>query len=322
MDKTGTLTVGKPSLTEVLCSSGVSRTSGEITAEAKEWLGIAAALEAKSEHPLAHAIVQAALDLDIAVAEAKSFQSTAGKGAEAGIGPLRYIIGSERWFRELAADGIGGFSDMAKEFQEQGKSCVWVGARGEQGVVAKAVFVLADTMRKEAKMLTRELHDAGVKKVVMLTGDHRSVARTIASEAGIDEFHAELLPEDKLRIIRQLKEEGNVMMIGDGVNDAPALAASDLGVAMGAAGTDVAMETADVVLMGDRLENIPLLLRHSKRAKKVLVQNLVLASLVIVIFVIAALGFSLPLPVGVVGHEGSTVVVCLNGLRLLMISRS
>ncbi len=322
VDKTGTLTVGKPSLTEILCSSGVSRMTGEISGDANKWLGIAAALEAKSEHPLAHAIVEGALDLDIAVAEAKSFQSTAGKGAEAGIGPVRYMIGSERWFREMAAEGFDAFSEMAKEFQEQGKTCVWVGAREEQGVVAKAVFVLADTIRREAKMLTKELHQAGVKKVVMLTGDHKSVARTIASEAGIDEFHAELLPEDKLRIIRQLKEEGNVMMIGDGVNDAPALAASDLGVAMGAAGTDVAMETADVVLMGDRLENIPLLLRHSRRAKKVLIQNLVLASLVIVVFVIAALGFSLPLPVGVVGHEGSTVVVCLNGLRLLMISRS
>jgi Cd2+/Zn2+-exporting ATPase len=148
------------------------------------------------------------------------------------------------------------------------------------------------------------------------------VAKTIADEAGIDEVRAELLPEDKLRVIGELKKEGRVMMVGDGVNDAPALATSDLGVAMGGAGTDVAMETADVVLMGDRLENIPLLLSHSRRARRVLIQNLTLASAVIFFLIIAALGFALPLPIGVIGHEGSTVIVCLNGLRLLMISRS
>ena len=322
VDKTGTLTVGKPSLTEVVTLSGVSQMTGEISGEVRELLRIASALESKSEHPLAHAIVQAASDIGIGSESAGSFQSTAGKGAEATVGSERFLIGSERWFREMGARGFDELAAMAKELQEKGRTCVWLGVRDGDGVSAKAAFVMADTIRPEAKTLINDLHKAGVKKVVMLTGDHRSVARTIAEEAGIDEFHAELLPEDKLRIIRQLKEEGNVMMIGDGVNDAPALAASDLGVAMGAAGTDVAMETADVVLMGDRLENIALLIRHSRRAKRVLLQNLVFASLVIVFLVIGALGFSLPLPIGVIGHEGSTVVVCLNGLRLLMIARS
>ena len=156
----------------------------------------------------------------------------------------------------------------------------------------------------------------------MLTGDHRLVAHAIAQEAKVDEVHAELLPEDKLTVIRQLKLEGTVMMIGDGVNDAPALAMADIGMAMGAAGTDVAMETADVVLMGDRLENIPVLLAHARRAKRVLIQNLVFASAVIIVLIISALGFSLALPLGVIGHEGSTVLVCLNGLRLLMIHQA
>jgi Cd2+/Zn2+-exporting ATPase len=151
----------------------------------------------------------------------------------------------------------------------------------------------------------------------MLTGDQKGVARAIAAAAGIDEFRAELLPADKVQAIRQFKEEGTVMMIGDGVNDAPALATAHLGVAMGAAGTDIAMETADVVLMGDKLENIPLLVGMARHSKRVLTQNLVFASGVIVVLVLAALGFALPLPIGVVGHEGSTVLVCLNGLRLL-----
>ena len=167
----------------------------------------------------------------------------------------------------------------------------------------------------------------------MLTGDPRLVAAAIAKEAKVDEVHAGLLPDDKLRVIRELKKEGCVMMIGDGVNDSLALAISDIGMAMGAGGTDMAMETADIVLMGDRLENIPLLLAHAhahaharrarraRRVRRVLLQNLIFASAVIVVLISAALGFSLALPLGVVGHEGSTVLVCLNGLRLLMVKR-
>jgi len=161
-----------------------------------------------------------------------------------------------------------------------------------------------------------------VRRVVMLTGDQQPVAEAIAREAHVEELHAGRLPEDKLKVLRQLRQEGRVMMIGDGVNDAPALAMADIGVAMGAAGTDVAMETADIVLMGDRLENIPLLLNHARRAKRVLLQNLCFSGGVIVLLILAALGWGLPLPMGVVGHEGSTVLVCLNGLRLLLISRS
>ncbi|MES2660608.1 MAG: heavy metal translocating P-type ATPase [Verrucomicrobiota bacterium] len=322
VDKTGTLTVGKPSLTEIVTADGVFEIGKPLPDAVTALLSAGAALEEKSEHPLAHAIVKTAADLGITLPVASDFQSTAGKGAEATVGSVRYLIGSERLFRELNAADTGPLDRISKPLQEKGKTCVWLGIRNDDSVRSLAVLVMADTIRPAARHLAVDLHRLGVKKVVMLTGDQRLVAEAIAQEANVDEVFAELLPEDKLNVIRKLKKEGTVMMIGDGVNDAPALAISDLGVAMGAAGTDVAMETADIVLMGDRLENIPLLLNHARRAKRVLLQNLIFASSVIIILICATLGFTLALPLGVVGHEGSTVLVCLNGLRLLLVRQT
>jgi Cd2+/Zn2+-exporting ATPase len=322
LDKTGTLTAGKPALTEMVLPSGVQSLANALDAEAEGILRAAAALEARSEHPLARAVVDAAQQLKLSVPSATAFQSVTGHGAEATVEAKHYLIGSERWFRNSAAQGFDALVVHAKPLQEKGHTCVWLGVREGERLLAKAVLVMADTIRPEAKFLTEQLHRLGVKKVVMLTGDHQLVANSIGAEIGIDDIRAELLPEHKLNIIRELKKEGRVMMIGDGVNDAPALATSDLGVAMGAAGTDVAMETADIVLMGDRLENIPLLIKHARRARRVLLENLIFAVSIIAVLVVAALGFSLPLPIGVIGHEGSTVIVCLNGLRLLMIGRS
>ncbi len=318
IDKTGTLTVGKPSLTEVVTESGVEVVD-QLSDGSKEWLKLAAGLEARSEHPLAHAIVVGAEKFEIEVPSAVDFQATTGKGAEATVNQRRLIAGSERLFRELNADGFAGFEEHARRLQDDGKTCVWFGERIDKKVVVMAIFAMADTVREGAVELVQSLKALGVRRVVMLTGDQQRVADAIGRATGVDEVRAELLPEDKLNVIRQLKTEGKVMMAGDGVNDAPALAAADLGVAMGAAGTDVAMETADVVLMGERLETLPLILSHARRARRVLLQNLIFAGGVIVVLVFAALGFALPLPIGVVGHEGSTVLVCLNGLRLLMV---
>lgn len=317
-DKTGTLTVGKPTVTEIVTESGVEAMAGEGFSEpARDLLRTCAALESKSEHPLANAVVMAARKAGIDLPEAMAFQSTPGKGAEAEVGGGRFVVGSERLFSELHASGMERFQPRAAELQGHGKTCIWMGRRSGDSVRVLAVFALADTLRPEARAIAGRLHELGVKKVIMLTGDQTAVARSIAREAGIDEFRAELLPADKVQAIRQLKEEGTVMMIGDGVNDAPALATAHLGVAMGAAGTDIAMETADVVLMGDKLENIALLVGLARHARRVLLQNLTFASGVILVLIAAALGLALPLPLGVVGHEGSTVLVCLNGLRLL-----
>jgi len=167
-------------------------------------------------------------------------------------------------------------------------------------------------------MIISRLKQLGVEHVVMLTGDNERVAENIAEATGVDEFHAGLLPQDKVRMIKILRQKyGLTAMIGDGVNDAPALAAADLGVAMGGAGTDVALETADVVLMADNLEHMPYAIGLARKARRTVWQNLAFSMAVIVLLVTSAFGAHLPLPIGVVGHEGSTVLVVINGLRLL-----
>ncbi len=182
-------------------------------------------------------------------------------------------------------------------------------------------MAIADVLRSDAAEVIRQLKADGISRVVMLTGDNTRVAEAIGRQAGVDEVHADLLPEDKVRVIKELKNIGPVAMVGDGVNDAPALATATVGVAMGAAGTDVAMETADVVLMSDSLKNIVFALALSRRARSIIYQNLAFSLAVIGVLIVSALGFHLPLPVGVVAHEGSTVLVCLNGLRMLAFRR-
>ncbi|MGA7216147.1 MAG: HAD-IC family P-type ATPase, partial [Terrimicrobiaceae bacterium] len=212
-----------------------------------------------------------------------------------------------------------GFARQVATLQDEGKTSVIVGEIDESTGDARLLgaIAIADVLRTDAVSVVRQLKANGIERVVMLTGDNTRVARAVANQAGVDEFHADLLPEDKVRVIKELKAIGPVAMVGDGVNDAPALATATVGIAMGAAGTDVAMETADIVLMSDNLQNIVFALALSRHARRVIYQNLSFAMAVIVVLIVSALGFSLPLPVGVVAHEGSTVLVCLNGLRML-----
>jgi Cd2+/Zn2+-exporting ATPase len=204
--------------------------------------------------------------------------------------------------------------ESIERLEHVGMTCVVIGSEdGPAGVIA-----IADVLRPATKEVLARLKAAGIRRTVMLTGDNHRTAANIAELAGVDEFHAELLPGDKVAMIEELeKTYGPVLMVGDGVNDAPALAAASLGMAMGAAGTDVALETADIVLMGEDLQNIPYVISLSRATRRTLVQNLVFAFAVIAVLVGAVLGLQISLPISVIGHEGSTVLVSLNGLRLL-----
>jgi Cd2+/Zn2+-exporting ATPase len=316
-DKTGTLTEGKPCVTDVICRNAVFSLAVELPPEALDLLQLAASVEAKSEHPLAAAIVAEAKRRGLTSLNCTDFQSVSGKGASGVLEGRRICVGSMRYF-----DAFGGvlpesLSRTVDALQDAGKTCVLVGATDERGTEIFGGVGIADVLRAETPEVVRALKEAGIERVVMLTGDNSRVASAIALQAGVDEFHAGLLPEDKVRVLKALESIGPVAMVGDGVNDAPAIATATIGIAMGAAGTDVAMETADVVLMSDNLRNIPFAISLSRHARTVIWQNLAIATSVIVILVAAALGLSLPLTLGVVGHEGSTVLVCLNGLRLL-----
>ncbi len=336
-DKTGTLTMGKPTVTDVTIIPLGSHLRN-VTQDAPEHiradqenilLTIAASIEAKSEHPLALAIVDTAKHRSLHLPEATNFQALPGKGVQARtafMGGMDVAVGSPRLFENMEAVGLDlAMQEMAR-LQDEGKTAVLVAKIATDSYMPAAlilgVIAIADVIRPNAAEMVKQLKALGVKRVVMLTGDNQRVARAVARQVGVDAYYADLLPEDKVSQIKALRTDAQgkpqiVAMVGDGVNDAPALASATMGIAMGAAGTDVALETADIVLMADDLRNIPYAISLSRQARKVVIQNLVFAISVIVVLVISALGFRLLLPLGVVGHEGSTVIVVLNGLRLL-----
>jgi Zn2+/Cd2+-exporting ATPase len=304
-DKTGTLTTGEPSITSIVSLNGTTES---------ELLRLAASVEARSEHPLATAIVHAARQRDLALDTATEFQAIPGQGVEANINGLPVWIGNLRMFDERRVHLPDLVLEKVREFEDKGQTVMIVYSDGDY----RGLIAVADTLRPDAADIIRKLKERGVEKVVMLTGDNEPVARNIAQRAGVDEFHASLLPQDKVSLLKRLQQKyGPTAMVGDGVNDAPALASADVGIAMGGAGTDVALETADVVLMADDLAHLPYAFGLAQKSRSTVRQNLVFSLAVIVLLVSTAFGANLPLTVGVIGHEGSTVLVVLNGLRLL-----
>jgi Cd2+/Zn2+-exporting ATPase len=290
-------------------------------------------VENLSEHPLAHAVVTAARARGLELLPAANLQAVVGKGVRAEVDERTVWIGRPVGFTgsnmmpidDLAAAGKTPLivADLGSTPQSDRRTpCVEADAPALTEVAAKppevlGVLAIADTLRPTTAEALGQLRALGITHLTMLTGDNRRVAEAIAGRLGID-FEAELLPDDKLQAIRRLREKyGPVAMVGDGINDAPSLAAADLGVSLGGAGTDVALETADVVLMADDLIHLPYAIALARQAQRIIRQNLVFALGVIAILLTLTLAGSLSLPFAVIGHEGSTVLVILNGLRML-----
>ena len=311
MDKTGTITHGAPEVTDVVMLGGQAGNGGVSEADA---VAVAAGIEARSQHPLALAITRYAEMRGVSPADISDFQSITGAGATARVNGAAVYIGSPHLFEQRLGASLESVSGDVVRLQEEGKTVVVVGDERAPW----ALMAIRDNVRPNAAAAIRALHDTGVRKVVMLTGDNERTARAIAREVGIDDVYADLKPEDKAVRIRELSERhGHVAMVGDGVNDAPALAEATVGVAMGAAGTDVALETADVALMADDLEKLVYALQLAKRNQRVVRQNLALSVLVIGVLVVGAVAGALTLPVAVLGHELSEFVVIASGLRML-----
>ncbi|VTU01666.1 heavy metal translocating p-type atpase : Heavy metal translocating P-type ATPase OS=Rhodopirellula europaea SH398 GN=RESH_06308 PE=3 SV=1: E1-E2_ATPase: Hydrolase [Gemmataceae bacterium] len=304
VDKTGTLTEGRPVVVEVVPLNG--HDEGEL-------LERAAGLEARSEHPLARAVIEYAASKGVAVTTAEDLRAVPGKGAVGRWQGREFWLGSPRYLAERGQetdDVLGRVAAMTAA----GRSVVVVG--NEKHVCG--LIALADAVRPAARDAIRDLKELGVVRVVMLTGDNEATARAVGKEAGVDDVRAGLLPEEKVAAVEALVAEfGSVAMVGDGVNDAPALARASLGIAMGAAGTDAAIETADVALMSDDLGKLPWLIRHSRRTMSVIRQNVAFSLAVKAVFVILTFAGYSSLWAAIAADTGASLVVIFNGLRLL-----
>ncbi|MDR5684487.1 MAG: HAD-IC family P-type ATPase, partial [Armatimonadota bacterium] len=283
-----------------------------LTGDGESVLRLAAAVERRSEHALADAVVQACFARGLEPPPVTEFEAVTGRGVRGYVEGRRIRAGSERFLLDEGVEVLEDVRAVLRRLRHEGKTPILVAEDRVLGILA-----VADTVRPEAAAVVRALRRAGIRRLVLLTGDHREVAEAVAEQLGIDDVRAGMLPEEKAEAVRALTRDGVVVMVGDGVNDAPALASAHVGVAMGAAGTDAAMETADVVLMGDALGRLPYVVSLSRRTRRTIQESLVFAGAVIVGLLVATFGAGLRLAAGVVGHEGSTVIVVFNGLRLL-----
>lgn len=305
LDKTGTLTVGEPKVTAAAPAEGV---------EESELLEVAAAVESRSQHPLAKAVVTFAKERGVEPLVAGELESVTGRGVRAKVGKHVAEVGSLRLWEERELPVPAAIRAAVLELQVQGKSVMavrhgdrWLGALG-----------LADAPRPGVQRVLERLRQLRIRPLVMLTGDNREVGRAIGQRVGVDEVYADLMPEDKVEgIKRLLREHGHVAMVGDGVNDAPALAHATVGIAMGGAGTAVALETADVALMADDLGKLPFAVGLSRRARTVIRQNLYFSLIVVLVLILGTVTGVLGIGPAVFVHEGSTLVVIANALRLL-----
>jgi Zn2+/Cd2+-exporting ATPase len=305
-DKTGTLTTGQPRVIKIIPADGFN---DEINLLEK-----AAAIESYSEHPIGQAIVRYAQSIRANILKATSVVAHTGFGVSGEVDSLQLLVGKAGFIQ--AHTSLQLPQNLIKQstlLEAEGKTIVWV-AENEKilGIIA-----VADTVRPSAALMVKRLRKLGAE-IIMLTGDNQRAASYIAEQLGIKEVYAELLPEDKVTVIKRLQREyKTVAMVGDGINDAPALATASVGIAMGVAGSDVALQTADIVLMADKLEKLVVAIELGKRATRVVKQNIAFALISIVILLVINFTAGITLPLGVVGHEGSTVLVTLSGLRLL-----
>lgn len=301
-DKTGTLTEGKPKLTAVIGLNGVSE---------DEVLEIAIAAEKLSDHPLAAAIVKGGTErLKKDLPSAQNLEAITGHGVKADVNGHSITIGNQKLFKNLSQDIVSQVEKLEKE----GNTTMIV-QRKDQVI---GLIALMDVPRKEAGETLKQLQSLGIKRMIMLTGDNQQVADAVAKQIGITDAWGSLLPEQKVKSIEDLTaNNGKVAMVGDGVNDAPAMAKSTVGIAMGAAGSDVALETADIALMADKLDNLPFAIGLSRQSRRIIKQNLWISlGMVAVLIPLTILGIATIGP-AVIGHEGSTLLVVFNGLRLL-----
>lgn len=304
-DKTGTLTMGQPRVYQVIAAPGFSESAV---------LTLAAALEFYSEHPIGQAITKYAQELGDIIPDAVSIQADPGQGIHGLVSGLPTLVGRQSFVRSQVYELPSELMAVSDRLECEGKTIAWVVQAGEiLGLIA-----ISDTVRPEAIDAIAQLRTLGIEQIVMLTGDNVHTAQQIAQVVGIDRVYAELLPEDKLRIMKQLQQTyQTVIMVGDGINDAPAMAQSSVGIAMGAAGCDLALQTADVVLMSDRLDKIAVAIRLGRRSQSIIKQNVMFSIGIIGLLLVFNFAGNITLPFGVIGHEGSTILVILSGLRLL-----